>query len=151
MTSKNKFLFQSFFVLLLLKVHLHQFSKIKVRKKSQNSKNQGFSYSFCLLMEGSGSIQNNVGTGSTTFLGAKGRRGWKLLLGPLLLFNPLCSKISPVEMFNDDLQIGLLLLLMLHFLAGLYQVYRHLVCGLHPRRDALKQVTFILFVIFYVS
>jgi hypothetical protein len=37
-------------------VHLHHSSKIKVIKKSQNSRNQGFSYRyyFCLMMEGSG-------------------------------------------------------------------------------------------------
>jgi hypothetical protein len=36
-------------------VHLHRFSKIKVKKKSQNSKNKCFSYYFCLMIEGSGS------------------------------------------------------------------------------------------------
>jgi hypothetical protein len=35
-----------------LKVHLHHFSKIKVIKKSQNSRNHCFSYYFCLI-EGS--------------------------------------------------------------------------------------------------
>jgi hypothetical protein len=39
-----------------LKVHINYFSKIKkVQKKSQNSRNQGFSYYFCLLIEVSGS------------------------------------------------------------------------------------------------
>jgi hypothetical protein len=38
-----------------LKVHLHHFSKIKSQKKSQNSRNQGFSYYFCMMKEGSGS------------------------------------------------------------------------------------------------
>ncbi len=39
-----------------LKVHLHHFSKIKKKKKeSQNSRNQGFSYYFCMTIEGSGS------------------------------------------------------------------------------------------------
>ncbi len=50
--------FPSYFCLLLfeLKVHLHQSSKrYKVIKKSQNSCNQGFSYFFCLMIEGSGS------------------------------------------------------------------------------------------------
>ncbi len=37
------------------KVHLHHFSKMKVKKKSQNSINQGFSLYFCLMIEGSGS------------------------------------------------------------------------------------------------
>jgi hypothetical protein len=40
----------------------------KVKKKSQNSKNQGFSYQFCLMMEGSGArsvlVTNGSGCGS---------------------------------------------------------------------------------------
>ncbi len=60
---------QSFSAYYFLKVHLHHFSKIKSRKKSQSSKYQGFSYSFCLVIEGSGagsgSIPLNNGTGST--------------------------------------------------------------------------------------
>ncbi len=36
-----------------LMVHLHHFSKIKVKRKSQNNRNQGFSYYFCLMIEGS--------------------------------------------------------------------------------------------------
>jgi hypothetical protein len=46
-----------------LKVYLHHFSKIKVIKKSQYSRNQCFSYYFCLLMEGSGSISLTNGSG----------------------------------------------------------------------------------------
>jgi hypothetical protein len=38
-----------------LKVHLHYFSKIKSQKESQNSRTQGFSYYFCMMIEGSGS------------------------------------------------------------------------------------------------
>jgi hypothetical protein len=38
-----------------LKLHLHHFSKIKIQKESQNSRNQGFSYYFCMMTEGSGS------------------------------------------------------------------------------------------------
>jgi hypothetical protein len=38
-----------------LKVNLHHFSKIKSQKESQNSRNQGFSYYFCMMIEGSGS------------------------------------------------------------------------------------------------
>jgi hypothetical protein len=44
-----------FFLLNFLKVHLHHSSQIKIMKKSQNSRNQGFSYYFCLMMEKSGS------------------------------------------------------------------------------------------------
>ncbi len=38
-----------------LKLHLHHFSKIKSQKVSQKSRNQGFSYYFCMMIEGSGS------------------------------------------------------------------------------------------------
>jgi hypothetical protein len=44
----NKKIFKkSFSAYYLLKEHLHHFSKIKSQKKSQNSRNQGFSYYFC--------------------------------------------------------------------------------------------------------
>ncbi len=46
-----------------LKVHLHHFSKIKSQKESQNSRNQGFSYYFCMMIEGSGS-GSRAGSGS---------------------------------------------------------------------------------------
>ncbi len=46
-----------------LKVHLHYFSKIKSQKESQNSRNQGFSYYFCMMIEGSGSIPLTNGSG----------------------------------------------------------------------------------------
>ncbi len=42
-----------FFTFYFLKVHLLHFSK-KGQKKSQNSKNQGFSYYFFLMIEESG-------------------------------------------------------------------------------------------------
>jgi hypothetical protein len=45
-----------------LKVHIHNFSKIKSPKKSQNGRNQCFSYYFCLLMEGSGSETDPIHT-----------------------------------------------------------------------------------------
>jgi hypothetical protein len=53
MTTKSDF-FLCFFAYYFLKLHLHYFSNIKKGiKKSQNSKNQGFPYYFCLI-EGSG-------------------------------------------------------------------------------------------------
>jgi hypothetical protein len=71
--TKNKF-FQSFIAYCFLKVHLYQsFKDKKSKKKSQISKNQGFSYFFSLLMEGSGTVQimngslsYGSGYGSTT-------------------------------------------------------------------------------------
>ncbi len=39
-----------------MKVHLHHFSKLKSHKKSQNSRSQGFSFYFRLMIEGSGSV-----------------------------------------------------------------------------------------------
>jgi hypothetical protein len=51
-----------------LKVHLYHFSKIKSQKESQNGRNQGFSYYFCMMIEGagagSGSIPPTSGSGS---------------------------------------------------------------------------------------
>ncbi len=55
-----------------LKVYLHHFSKIKSHKKSQNCRNQRFSYYFCLMIEGSragsrdgsGSVPRTDGSGS---------------------------------------------------------------------------------------
>jgi hypothetical protein len=50
---------KKFFCYYFLKIHLHRFSKDKKSKrsdkKSQNSRNQGCSYYFCLIIEGSGS------------------------------------------------------------------------------------------------
>ncbi len=40
---------------LLVKVHLHHFSKISQKEVKKNSINQGFSYYFCGMIEGSGS------------------------------------------------------------------------------------------------
>jgi hypothetical protein len=48
--------------LFLFKDTFTSFFKEKVIKKSQNSRNQGFSSLFCLLMEGSGSVQINYGS-----------------------------------------------------------------------------------------
>ncbi len=49
-------------------VHLHHSSKIKVINSLQNSRNQGFSYYFCLMMKGSGDgsvlVTNGSGCGS---------------------------------------------------------------------------------------
>jgi hypothetical protein len=46
-------------------LHLHYFSKIRSQKESQNSRIQGFSYYFCMMIEGSGSgsraEENNLG------------------------------------------------------------------------------------------
>ena len=59
---KKKKIFPYYF----LKVHLLNFSKIKSQKESKNSRNQGFSYYFCMMIEGSGSgsIPLTSGSGS---------------------------------------------------------------------------------------
>jgi hypothetical protein len=44
---KKKFFSAYYF----LKVHLHNFSKKKIKKKSQNIRKQGFSDKFCLMIE----------------------------------------------------------------------------------------------------
>ncbi len=49
MPTKNYFF--KFSADYFLKVHLHYFSKTKSQKDSQNSRNQGFSYYFCMMIE----------------------------------------------------------------------------------------------------
>jgi hypothetical protein len=43
---------------------VHHFSKIKSKKKSQNNRDQGFAYYFCLMIKGSGSVTLTNGSGS---------------------------------------------------------------------------------------
>jgi hypothetical protein len=65
--NKNKFFKTIFSAYYFLKVHLHHFSKIKSQKQSLNSRNQGFPYYFCMMIEGSGSgsipLTNGSGSG----------------------------------------------------------------------------------------
>jgi hypothetical protein len=44
--SKNNFSFVSFSVYICMKAHLHNFSKKKIKMRSQNRKNQGFLTNF---------------------------------------------------------------------------------------------------------
>ncbi len=55
-----------FFFYYFLNVHLHNFQRKKVIKKSENSRNQSFSSCFCLMIEGSrsGSVSLTNGSGS---------------------------------------------------------------------------------------
>ncbi len=55
MPAKNEFFNTIFSPYYVLKLHLHNFSKMKSQKESQISRNQGFSYYFCTMIEGSGS------------------------------------------------------------------------------------------------
>ncbi len=52
--TNKKYFSASYFLKVYLQ-YLHHVSKIKVTKKSQNSMNQGFSYYFPMMIEGSGS------------------------------------------------------------------------------------------------
>ncbi len=56
----------SFFAFYFLRLHLHHFSKIKSHKGSHKTKNQGFSYYFCLIVEGSGSLTRTNESGTRT-------------------------------------------------------------------------------------
>ena len=63
--ASKKLIFNTIFsAYYFLKVHLHHFSKIKSQKESQNKSNQGFSYYFCMMIEGSGSGSIPVTSGS---------------------------------------------------------------------------------------
>ncbi len=68
--ASKKLIFNTIFsAYYILKVHLHHFSKIKSQKKSQNRRNQGFSYYFCMMIEGSGS---GAGSGSLPLTSGSG-------------------------------------------------------------------------------
>jgi hypothetical protein len=66
--SKKLFFNTIFSAYYFLKIHLHHLSKMKSQKESQNSTNQGFSYYFCMIIEGSGSgsipLTSGYGSGS---------------------------------------------------------------------------------------
>jgi hypothetical protein len=69
MAAKNKFLNTNFSAYYFWKLHLHYFSKIKRKKELLNSMNQGFSYDFCMIIEGSGS---RAGSGSIPLTSGSG-------------------------------------------------------------------------------
>ncbi len=59
--ASKKLIFNTIFsAYYFLNVHLHHFSKIKSQKESQNRRNQGFSYYFCMMIEGSGSGSGSI-------------------------------------------------------------------------------------------
>jgi hypothetical protein len=63
--ASKKLIFNTIFsAYYFLKVHLHHFSKIKSQKEPQNSRNQGFYYYFCMMIEGSGSGSISLTSGS---------------------------------------------------------------------------------------
>jgi hypothetical protein len=67
----------------------------KVKKKSQNSGNQGFSYYFCFMMEGSGSVFVTNGSRCES--------------GGLKTFGSGSTKLLPMhclQQFADSLNIG---------------------------------------------
>jgi hypothetical protein len=64
MTAKDKFFNTIFSADYFLKVPLHHILKIKSQNESQNSRNQGFSYYFCMMIEGSGSGSVPLTSGS---------------------------------------------------------------------------------------
>jgi hypothetical protein len=61
MPTKYNFCLNIFSAFYFLKVHFHNFPEIKSQKESQNGTNQGFSYYFSMMTEGSGS---GAGAGS---------------------------------------------------------------------------------------
>jgi hypothetical protein len=61
-----------------LKLHLYHFSKIKIQKESQNSRNQGFFLPFCMMIEGSGSgSRAGSGSGSIPLTSGSGSGSWR--------------------------------------------------------------------------
>ncbi len=76
--SKNQFFNTIFSAYNFLKLHLHHFSKIKIQKESQNRRNQGFSYYFCTMIEGSGSgYRAGSGSGFMPLTSGSGSGSWR--------------------------------------------------------------------------
>ncbi len=69
----KKLIFEHNFFCYFLKLHLHHFTKIKSQKEYQNIRNQGFSYYFCIVIEGSGSRAGS-GSGSIPLTSGSGSR-----------------------------------------------------------------------------
>jgi hypothetical protein len=66
--NKKLMFFKKFFYILLFEGTFTAFFKVK---KSQNSRNQGFFYYFCFILEGSGS-GSRAGSGSITLTNGSG-------------------------------------------------------------------------------
>jgi hypothetical protein len=100
-------LFPSIFAYYFLKLHLHH---KKVIKKSQNKRNQGFSYYFCFMIEGlgSGSRTKGSGSGAPKTYGSYGSGSATLVstLSSLALNQPVSSafnqSVSQNEYFQKD-------------------------------------------------
>jgi hypothetical protein len=65
--ASKKLIFNTVFLLDFLRVHLHYY--VTSQKESQNSRVQGFSYYFCMMIEGSGS---RAGSGSIPLTSGSG-------------------------------------------------------------------------------
>jgi hypothetical protein len=93
MPTKNNFCLNIFSAYYHLKVHLHNFLKIKSQKESQNSMNQGFSYYFCMMTEGFGSgsipLTNGSGSGRLKNMWIRCRLPW--LINCVLVYDPKCG------------------------------------------------------------
>jgi hypothetical protein len=78
------------------------FAKIKVQKKSLNIRNQGYSYYFCLMIEGSGS-----GSGSVTLTNGSGSGRLKNMWIRIRILNTAKQKGSRVYLLFllDDRRI----------------------------------------------
>ncbi len=78
MPAENYFFNAIFSAYDFLKLHLDHFSNIKIQKESQNSRNQGFSYYFCMIIEGSGSgSRAGSGSGSMPLTSGSGSGSWR--------------------------------------------------------------------------
>jgi len=96
MPAKKLFFNTSFPASYFLKLHLHHFSKIKSQKESQNSRNQGFSYYFCMIIEwfgsGSGFMPLTNGSGSATLKNQSNFYHFRSNIFCQLTFLPCCAR-----------------------------------------------------------
>jgi hypothetical protein len=101
---KTNFLNTIFSVYYFLKLHLNHFSEKKSQKESQNSRNLGFSYYFCMMIEGTGfgsragsgsrSIPLTIGSGS----GSGRPKNWRT--GPYKSVRTKCQKTDEATLIE---------------------------------------------------
>ncbi len=90
-----------------LKEHLHHFSKTKVKKKSHNSRNQGFYYYFCLMIEGSVNTEKTFQEVKKWSISKEQKHGFTLAYvnlspGKGLVGDPVAA-LLPVDQLDLDL------------------------------------------------
>ncbi len=122
-----------------LKVHLHHLLKIKSQKESQNSRNQGFSYHFCMMIEGSGSRSITLTDGSGSGRPKNMRIRWNRIRNTDLNWSEQTefrARITSRKVYNT-LKINLLFPVIKYYWYVIY-IYKFCIMFLEPVRWRIR-------------